>query len=131
MAGDDGMEKKVMQFRWKQCEGDPQVMDLGRTQAIEGHDWSWFGRENKRGMKLFCWDENAKGKGKGKDKEEGEVLAVFVAGKKHSKMNPVRIAAKVRWFDSKIWTDELKLAAFLALVTYGEKTRRVGTGAGY
>ena len=129
VGGHDGLEKKVMKFRWKQCKGDPQVMELGQSRAMEAHDWSWFGRENKKGMKLFCWGEGEDGPdGKGKDK--GEVLAVFVAGKKHSKMNPVRIAAKVRWLDSKIWTDEVKLAAFLALMTYGEKTRRVGTGAG-
>lgn len=60
----------------------------------------------------------------------GEVLAVFVAGKTHSKMNPVRIAAKVRWLESGLWTKELKLAAFMALMTYGEKSRRVGSGPG-
>lgn len=103
---------------WKQCEGDPQVIALAKTRAVDAHDWSWVERENKRGMKLF-------------HEESKEVLAVYVAGKKHSKMNPVRIAAKVRWFESARWTEELKLAAFLALMTYGEKTRRVGTGGGF
>lgn len=86
------------------------------TRAVDEHDWSWIERKNKRGMKLF-------------HEESGEVLAIFVAGKKHSRMNPVRIAAKVRWLESERWTEELKLAAFLALMTYCEKTRRVGTGA--
>lgn len=54
--------------------------------------------------------------------DTGEALAVYVAAKNHSKMNPLKIAAKVRWIESETWTEELKLAAFLALMTYGEKT---------
>lgn len=57
--------------------------------------------------------------------EDGEVLAVFVAAKSHSKMNPVKIAARIRWMNDEVWNGNggewLKIAAFLAVMTFGEK----------
>lgn len=108
----------LQKFVWKQCEKDPQVVELCATRSVDAHDWSWYGRGERRGMKLF-------------HEESGDVMAVFVAAKKHSKMNPVRIAAKVRWLESARWTEELKLAAFLALMTFSENSRRAGMGPGY
>jgi hypothetical protein len=65
-----------------------------------------------------------------KGKNAGQCLAVFVAGKSHSKMNPLKVAARVRWFEDAwlaggvdgVWGEEGKVAAMLALMTYGEKT---------
>jgi len=105
----DPSKREVQAFKWKQCKGSPEVMALAAERSIETHDWSKFDWGEKRGMKLF-------------HEASGEALAVYVAGKNHSTKNPMQIAAKVKWFESKIWTEELKLAAFLALMTFGEKT---------
>lgn len=62
----------------------------------------------------------------------GKCLAVFVAAKTHSKMNPMKIAGRVRWLDEvwdegppqggKNWGEEGRVAAFLALMGYLEKS---------
>lgn len=105
----DKTTSEVQAFRWKQCKGDAEVLSLARERTVEAHDWSKVDWGEKRGLKLF--QENT-----------GEVLAVFVGGKSHSKKNPLKIAAKIKWLESPTWTEELKLAAFLALMTYVEKT---------
>lgn len=72
-----------------------------------------------------------KGDSKLKAKEEGgSCLAVFVAAKTHSRMNPMKLAARVRWYEDVWvqggvdgpWGEVGKVAAFLALMAYGEKT---------
>jgi hypothetical protein len=105
----DKTTRHLQAFKWKQCKGSPEVVALARERAMPTHDWCMLDRNNKRGMKLFQIDT-------------GEVLAVFVSGKSHSTMNPVKISAKIKWFESETWTEELKLAAFLSLMTYCEKT---------
>ena len=62
----------------------------------------------------------------------GKCLAIFVAAKTHSKMNPMKIAGRVRWCDEvwdeglpgsrNTWGEEGRVAAFLALMAYLEKS---------
>ncbi|CZT04539.1 uncharacterized protein RAG0_10959 [Rhynchosporium agropyri] len=123
------------------------LLSLCSDRVLPDHDWCLLGRENERGMCLFRIGsekdvttatnvEESKGKfwnfGKSKKPklDDGEVLAVFVAGKSHSWKNPVKVAARIRWCDNEVWSEQLKLAAFLAIMTFGEKSRRVGTGGG-
>ncbi|KAH7342984.1 hypothetical protein BKA65DRAFT_505312 [Rhexocercosporidium sp. MPI-PUGE-AT-0058] len=143
----DPAVKEMQVFRWKQCEHHPAVLSLCSDRVLPSHDWCMLDRKNERGMCLFQLGseadvataanaEEAKGKfwGMGKTKkpklEDREVLAVFVSAKLHSKMNPVKIAARIRWLENEVWSEQLKLAAFLAVMTFGEKSRRVGTGGG-
>ena len=147
-------------FQWRQCTSAPEVLDLcrSRPEGLETHDWCWVDRKNERGYKLFYMNpdptvtqnpvqgsEEPKKKrslfGRAKDKAlvrkedtgvGGKCLAIFVAAKTHSKMNPMKIAGRVRWCDEvwdeglpgsrNTWGEEGRVAAFLALMAYLEKS---------
>ncbi|KAL2065951.1 hypothetical protein VTL71DRAFT_3621 [Oculimacula yallundae] len=142
----DPAVQEIQIFRWKQCKHHPAVLSLASDRVIPSHDWCLLDRQNERGMCLFqvgsvdaqtaLIAEESKGRfwGMSKSKkpklEDGEVLAIFVSAKSHSTKNPVKIAARIRWCENELWNDQFKLAAFLAIMTFGEKSRRVGTGGG-
>lgn len=97
--------------------------------SAPGYDIAERSKPEKKSS-FFSRSKDKKVDSKLKDKDAGQCLAVFVAGKTHSKMNPMKVAARVRWFEDAwaaggvdgLWGEEGKVAAMLALMTYGEKT---------